>query len=241
MKLAGQAALVTGGSRGLGLAVARALSAEGAKVACMARPGAELDQAVAALRAGGADAIAAPADVTHTAQVNAAVAGVLERWGRLDVLVLNAGTWQAAGIAETTDEQWDLLVNLNLRGAFLPLRAAVPAMRKAGRGTVIGIGSVNALVGSAGAAAYSASKYGLRGLLESAALELRRDGIRVSVVYPHNMNSAHRPIAPDSDERRQNLEPEDVAAMVAFIAAAPPYVNVGTATVWPIAAGIGLR
>ena len=234
-------ALVTGASRGLGLAIAQALAAEGAKVVCMARPGAELDRAVATLRAGGADAISAPADVTQAAAVNGAVADVVKMWGRLDVLVLNAGTWQGAALADTTDEQWDLLVNLNLKGAFLPLRAAIPTMATAGSGTIVGIGSINSLVGSAGSAAYAASKWGLRGLLESAALELRPHGVRVSLVFPHNINSAGRAFAPDSVERRRNIEPADVAATVAFIAAAPAYMNIGSVNVWPAAAGIGLK
>jgi NADP-dependent 3-hydroxy acid dehydrogenase YdfG len=103
----------------------------------------------------------------------------------------------------------------------------------------VGIDSIGGLAGSAGAAAYSASKYGLRGLLESAALELRRSHVRVSAVYPHNINSAQRTIADDSPERFQNLEPEDIAALVAFVCAAPRHVAIGHVTIWPLHAGIG--
>ena len=241
MTLAGQVALVTGGSRGLGLAIARALAAQGARVACVARPGAELDAAVAGLVAAGAEAVAAPADVTASAEVNRAVAAVVGRWGRLDVLVLNAGTWKGASLADTSDELFDQLVNLNLKGAFYALRAAIPTMVAAGRGTVVGIDSIGGLAGSAGSGAYAASKWGLRGLLESAALELRPHGLRVSLLYPHNINSAGRDIPPDSPDRRRNLEPDDVAALVAFIAAAPPHVAIGHVNVWPQAAGIVVR
>ncbi len=241
MKLAGQVALVTGASRGLGLAIARALAGEGAKLACVARAGRELDEAVASLAAGGAGAFAAPADVTRDADVAAAVRGVLDRWGRIDVLVLNAGTWKGSPIAETSEETWDQLMNLNAKGAFLALRHALPAMIAAKRGSVIGIASIGALVGSAGSGAYSASKFALRGLLESAALELKPHHVRVSVVYPHNINSAGRAIDPGSAEREQNLEPADIAALVAHVACAPAHVAMPHVEVFPRAAAIGLK
>jgi len=238
MQLEGQVALVTGGSRGLGLAIARSLGAGGASVACVARPGPELDAAVASLAADGITAIAAPADVTSDAEVAGAIKATLDRFGRLDILVLNAGTWQGAPIHETTEAQWDLLLDLNLKGAFLALRHAIPAMIAAKRGTIVGIASLGGFVGQPGSAAYAASKWGLRGLLESAALELKPHRVRVSIVAPHNINSAKRAIAPGTRERDQNLEPEEVASLAAWICAAPEHVSVGNVTVWPVAAGI---
>ena len=237
MKLNDKVALITGASRGLGLSIARALAAEGATIAAMARPGAELDQAVAALTAGGARAVAAPADVTSAAAVNGAVQAVADRYGRLDILVLNAGTWQGALIRETTDAMWDGLIDLNLKGAFLALRAAIPHLTARRGATVVGIASLGGWVGQPGSAAYAASKYGLRGLLESAALELKPDRVRVSIVSPHNINSAGREIAP-GEERDKNLEPAEIASLVAWICAAPDHVSVGNVTIWPLAAGI---
>ena len=101
MRLEGQVAVITGASRGLGLAIARALAAEGAAIAAIARPGTELDDAVASLARGGARAIAAPADVTRAEEVERAMRAVVDRFGRIDILVLNAGTWQGAPIPET--------------------------------------------------------------------------------------------------------------------------------------------
>jgi NADP-dependent 3-hydroxy acid dehydrogenase YdfG len=238
MRLAKQVALVTGASRGLGAAIARALAAEGAAVACVARAGAELDSTVAALRAGGAQAIAAPADVTRETEVEAAVRAAAGQWSGLDIVVLNAGTWQGAPVHETSESQWDLLLDLNLKGAFLTLKHALPSLIAQKRGTVVAIGSLGGLVGQPGSAAYAASKWGLRGLLESVALEVKPHRVRVSLVHPHQMNSAGREIAPGSPERDRAVETADVAAMVAFICGAPEHVSIGNVTVWPLAAGI---
>jgi len=153
-------------------------------------------------------------------------------------VVLNAGTWQGAPIAETSEAMWDGLIDLNLKGAFLALRAAIPYLVRGGRGTVIGIDSLGGWVGQPGSAAYAASKWGLRGLLESAALELKPQRVRVSIVSPHNINSAGRAIAPGSPERDQNLEPGDIASLVAWICGAPDHVSVGNVTIWPLAAGL---
>ena len=238
MRLQDQVALVTGASHGLGLAISHALAAEGASIAGLARAGRGLDEAVAGLRAAGAQVHAVPADVTNAAQVEAAVRAVIERWGRLDIVVLNAGTWQGAPLHETSEEMWDLLLDLNLKGAFLTLKYAIPWLTAQGRGTVVGIDSLGGRVGQAGSAAYAASKWGLRGLLESAALELKPRRVRVSLVAPHRMNSAGRAIAAGSPERDHDLETADVAALVAFICTAPQHVAIGNATIWPLAAGI---
>jgi NAD(P)-dependent dehydrogenase (short-subunit alcohol dehydrogenase family) len=238
VRLERQVAIVTGGSRGLGLAIARALSAEGAAVALVARAGAELERAVAELEAGGARAMAAPADVTSAAQAEAAVRAAVERWGRLDIVVLNAGTWQGAPLHETSEAMWDHLLDLNLKGAFLTLRATLPWLIGQRHGTVVGIGSLGGTVGQPGSAAYAASKWGLRGLLESAALELKPHRVRVSLVHPHNINSAGRALEPAGPERDRAIEPAEIASLVAWICAAPEHVSVGNVTIWPIAAGI---
>lgn len=238
MTLDGQVALVTGGSRGLGLAIGHALRAAGASIACVARPGPALEEAVAALGGGSGHAIAAPADVTSWDEVGSAVRRTLEQWGRLDILVLNAGGWRGAPLHEMTEEDWDGLLDLNLKGAFLALRHVAPWFIEQGRGTIVGISSLGGWVGQPGSAAYVASKWGLRGLLETAALELKPHRVRVSIVSPHNVNSAGRSIEPGSGERDRSLEPAEVASLVAWICAAPEHVSVGNVTIWPLAAGI---
>jgi len=237
MKLEGRVAVITGASHGLGLAIAHELAAEGATLALVARAGEALDRAAAAFGASGR-AAAFPADVSSAAQVDAAMHAIVERWGRIDILVLNAGTWQGSPIAETEEAMWDRLIDLNLKGAFLALKAATPWLIARRQGTVVGISSLGGWVGQPGSAAYAASKWGLRGLLESAALELKPHRVRVSIVSPHNMNSAGRAIEPGSEERDQNLEPSEVASLVAWICTAPDHVSVGNVTIWPLSAGI---
>jgi len=238
MTLQGRTALITGASRGLGLAIARALSARGAAVACVARAGEELESAVAGLRREGARALAVAADVTNAAEVEAGVRATIAGLGGLDIVVANAGTWQGAPIHETSEEMWDRLLDLNLKGAFLTLKYSLPHLLEQRRGTIVGISSIGGWVGQPGSAAYAASKWGLRGLLESVALEAKPAGVRVSIVSPHNINSAGRKIDPASEERRHALEPAEIAELVAHVCATPDHVSIGNVSIWPISAGI---
>jgi NADP-dependent 3-hydroxy acid dehydrogenase YdfG len=238
MRLKDQVAVITGGSKGLGFAIAQALAAEGASIGILARSGKALDQAAKELRAAGADVLPLPADVTQSVEVESAMRMAVERWGRLDVLVLNAGMWKAAPITETSEADWDALLDLNLKGAFLSLKYALPWMTAQKRGTVIGIDSLGGTVGQPGQAAYAASKWGLRGLLESAALEAKPSRVRVSIIYPHQINSAGKAIEPGSEARDGAIEPAEVASLVAWICTAPDHVSVGNVSIWPLAAGV---
>jgi len=237
MTLAGRHAWITGASRGLGLAIARTLAGAGAAVTCVARPGAELDAAVAAIVREGGRAIAAPADVTRDAEVAAAVDAGVRAHGALDIVVLNAGTWLPGTVTETSEATWDLLLGLNLKHAFLALRHALPHVTRPG-GTIVGIDSIGGWVGAADACAYAASKWGLRGLLESVALEVKPARIRVSIVSPDAINSAGTPIEPGSDERAHTLDPADIASVVLHVCSAPAHVAIGNVHVWSIARAV---
>ena len=182
--LAGKTALVTGGSRGIGRAIALRLAAEGADVALCARQ-VEAAQAVAGeLQALGVRALARPADVAQSAQAGALIEAVLAEWGRLDILVNNAGITRDNLLLRMSEEEWDAVLDTNLKGAFNCCKAAARSMVRARSGRIINISSVVGLMGNAGQANYAASKAGLIGFTKSLAKELASRSIRVNVVAP---------------------------------------------------------
>jgi NAD(P)-dependent dehydrogenase (short-subunit alcohol dehydrogenase family) len=173
-------ALVTGGASGFGLEIARRLLAEGAAVAIADLPGERLEQAAAAL--GGVPALAA--DVRAPAQVRAAVDGAVGALGGLDTLVISAGVIHIKPLEDVSEAEWDLTLDVNLKGAFLTAQAAAPALRASGRGRIVAISSDAGRRGVPWLQAYTASKFGLIGLVESIAVELAGDGVTANCVCP---------------------------------------------------------
>jgi 3-oxoacyl-[acyl-carrier protein] reductase len=183
--LTGRVALVTGASRGIGAAVARTLAAQGALVAVGHRSGGSAAaEVVASIEAAGGRAVSLAFDVTDTASVDAAVQGLVERAGRLDVLVNNAGISKDALLLRLRDETLDALIDTNLKGAVRCARAALRPMLKQRSGRIVQISSVVAEQGNAGQAAYSATKAALIGFTKSLALEVAGRGITVNAVTP---------------------------------------------------------
>jgi 3-oxoacyl-[acyl-carrier protein] reductase len=182
--LAGQTALVTGASRGIGRAVAEALGRCGARVACAARNVEKLQETVAAIQAAGGAAEAFPCDVTNGESVQKLVDTIAEGWGRLDILVNNAGITQDTLLPRMTDQQWDDVIATNLRGTFLFTRAATRPMMQARYGRIINISSVSGIRGNPGQANYSASKAAVIGFSRTVARELASRKITVNVVAP---------------------------------------------------------
>ncbi|SDL83768.1 3alpha(or 20beta)-hydroxysteroid dehydrogenase [Glycomyces sambucus] len=178
--LAGRTAIVTGGARGIGEVYVRALHAEGARVV------------IADVLAGEGKALAdelegsrfCELDVSDEAAWDAAVAATLDAFGAVDVLVNNAGIANAAPIEHFTLAKWNAVIAVNLTGTFLGCRAVVPAMKAAGRGSIVNVSSVEGLRGSERLHGYTASKFGVRGLTKSLAVELGPDGVRVNSVHP---------------------------------------------------------
>jgi NAD(P)-dependent dehydrogenase (short-subunit alcohol dehydrogenase family) len=186
-KLAGRVALVTGGSTGIGRAAAELMAREGARVAITARRPERCDEAVAALRALGAEAIAIPGDVSDEAHVRDSVERTVGEWGRLDVVVPNAGiNGQFAPIEDLTADEWDTTQNINMRGTFLTTKYAIPHLREAGGGSIVVVSSVNGnrIFSNFGFTAYSCSKAAQVAFTKMAAVELARWKIRVNVVCP---------------------------------------------------------
>jgi 3-oxoacyl-[acyl-carrier protein] reductase len=225
--LNGKTALVTGGSRGIGRAIALRLAAEGADIAVCARQ-AEAAQAVAAeLQALGVKALARPADVASFEQAGALVEAVLAEWGRLDILVNNAGITRDNLLLRMGEEEWDAVLDTNLKGAFNCCKAAARTMVRARSGRLINISSVVGLMGNAGQANYAASKAGLCGFTKSLAKELASRNITANVVAPGLIPETG--MTGELDEKAlEKLQsqiplgrpgiPEDVAHAVAFLA-----------------------
>jgi 3-hydroxybutyrate dehydrogenase len=183
-ELTGRIALVTGGGRGIGRAVALSLASAGADVAVSGRNADLLDETVGAIRAIGRRAAAVVCDVGERSQVDAMVAQVKNDLGDPLILVNNAGIAGSAKLAETTDDMWEAMLRVNATGAFYCMRAVVPMMVEAKWGRVVNVASIAARAGAAYIAAYAASKHALLGLTRAVAAEVAARGITVNAVCP---------------------------------------------------------
>jgi 3-oxoacyl-[acyl-carrier protein] reductase len=225
--LSGQVAVVTGASRGLGRAIAIALAAAGAKVACVARDASKLAETVRAIRQSGGTAEAFSCDVTSGDNVQKTIDAVIEKWSRLDILVNNAGITKDTLFPRMSDEQWDDVINTNLRGTFLFMRAVTRPMMQQRFGRIINISSVSGLMGNPGQANYSASKAALIGMTRTVARELASRKITVNCVAPgfiaSEMTAAMGPALEEEVKKRVPAKrlgtPEEVADAVLFLAA----------------------
>jgi 3-oxoacyl-[acyl-carrier protein] reductase len=209
-------AVVTGGSRGIGLAIASALADLGFAVVITGREGARLDWSTAELRSRGHKCEGIVCDVSNLASVTEMGAQLREKYGRVDVLVNNAGIGGPASLLHELDPiDWNAIFNTNVRGAFYVMRVLVPLMITAGGGHIVNISSLAGKNPLPRGAAYSASKWALNGLTYSVAEELRAYNIRVSVVCPGSVNTEFSPHVGKATDRM--LKPEDVAHVVTML------------------------
>ena len=226
LDLTGTTALVTGGTRGIGRAVVLALAQAGASVAFTYRASAEAaDALVAELEAGGTEALAIQAEASDAAQAEAAVAAVVDTWGRIDALVVNAGITRDGLMIRMTEADWQAVIDTNLTGAFLVCKAAYRPMMKQRSGSIVTLSSVVGVTGNAGQANYAASKAGLIGFTKSLAKELAGRGVRANVVAPGyiatDMTAAVSEKAMEGIEAQIPLgkagQPEDIANAVVWL------------------------
>jgi NAD(P)-dependent dehydrogenase (short-subunit alcohol dehydrogenase family) len=227
LELPGRVAVVTGAARGIGFAIAERLSRAGASVVI-----ADVDEggaaaAVERLREGGGKAAAAPADVTSPEEVAAMVERALDAFGKLDVLVNNAGiTGRDAPLWEITDEDWEKVLALNLSATFYCCRAVVPHMRERRSGTIVNVASISGKEGNPNMAPYSVSKAGVICLTKALAKEVIQDGVRVNCVAPAVIETPILDqLQPEAIEYMESKipmgrmgRPEEVAAVVHFLA-----------------------
>jgi 3-oxoacyl-[acyl-carrier protein] reductase len=221
--LAGRTALVTGSTRGIGRAIAEALAGAGARVAVVGRDQAKAAEAAAAI-GGGAQGFAA--DVTDPASIVALVDAVEKAFGQIDILVNNAGLTRDNILFRIKDDDWDTVLDANLRGAFLAIRAISRGMIKRRWGRIINIASIVGITGNKGQANYAASKAGLIGLTKSVAKELGSRNVLVNAVAPGfietDMTAAMTPDARAALSGQIPLErlgsPRDIAGVVTFLA-----------------------
>jgi len=229
LELAGQTAVITGGGRGIGAAVARALAGEGCHVALVdAGAFAEARAVADAIRASGGRAIALEADVSDVGAAERCVAAALQEFGRVDILVANAGVARDAVVWKMTEAQWDEVLDVNLKGCFAYCRAIAPALRAQKHGRIVTIASINGLRGKFGQANYAASKAGVIALTKTLARELGSAGVTANCVAPGLVRTemtASLPAEVVENAKRESAlgrvaEPEDVAQAVAFLCSA---------------------
>src|SRR5882672_4620785 len=210
MTLKGKVAIVTGGTKGIGRAIAAALIGEGLSVCIAARNQSEIDAATGEL---GGGTIGLVCDVRNYDQVKALFEYTIKKLGGLDVLVNNAGIGIFETVEQTSPEEFRAVLETNLFGVYYCCHEAIPEMRRRGGGYIINISSLAGANPHPGMAAYNASKFGLNGFSEALMQEVRHDGIKVSYIMPGSVNTEFGGDSP-SDEKSWQLTPQDIARVV---------------------------
>ncbi len=190
MRLENKVAFISGGARGIGAAQARLFAREGAKVVIGDLLDEEGRKTEAEINETGAECLFVHLDVTDEESWRQGIAATVSRFGKLDVLVNNAGIYRTHRVEDTTSEEWDLVFNINAKGVFLGTKQAIPEMRKAGGGSIINMSSIAGLIGSHDQSAYNASKGAVRLLTKSTAIQYAREGIRANSIHPGTVETS---------------------------------------------------
>jgi NAD(P)-dependent dehydrogenase (short-subunit alcohol dehydrogenase family) len=219
--VAERAALVTGGSSGIGLAIARALCEDGYGVTVSARRPDKLETAAAGLRDEGFDVHVVPAQMTDEEQIGALFASHRDRYGRLDVLVNNAGVGIGEAMHEITTKKLDIQIGANLRGVIIATREGLPMLREAGaehgKALIVNTASIAGKAGQAWLSVYSATKAGVVGFSQATQRECAHDGIQVTALCPGFVDTAMTEFVKEQVPAEEMIRPEDIAASVRFL------------------------
>ncbi|HET6928709.1 MAG TPA: SDR family NAD(P)-dependent oxidoreductase [Candidatus Acidoferrum sp.] len=249
-RLAGKSAVITGGGTGIGQAIALAFAREGARVAVAGRRKAKLEETLRLLQEAGCTGLALECDVTKAADTERAVKSAEAAFGKVDVLVNNAGALSVSTVESIAEDDWDRVMATNVKGPYLMSRAALPAMRRAGGGSIINVGSVLGIVAIRDRAAYCASKGAVSMLTRAMALDHAGDNIRVNCLCPSIVESdMTRNLFAETEAGRQAREsrlasiplgrfgkPADIAGLAVFLASEESSWMTGT--VIPVDGGV---
>lgn len=230
--LKGKVAFVTGAGRGIGRAIAIALANEGVNVGLLARTETALKEVVSVVEGLGVKAAYAAVDVSSLEQVEQSIAKLTTELGKADILINNAGIGKFETLLEMDPEEWKRIIDVNLMGPYYVTRTVLPQLIEKNSGDIINISSTNGLNGAATSSAYSASKFGIIGLTESLAQEVRRNNIRVTALTPSTVATelaVKTDLIPDGKEEKY-IQPEDIAEFIISQLKLHPRIYVKTAS-----------
>jgi NADP-dependent 3-hydroxy acid dehydrogenase YdfG len=242
MELEDSVALVTGASSGIGEATAKALAADGASVAIAARREDRLESVADDIESAGGEALVLPTDVTEEDEVVAMVRDTVDAFGRLDVLVNNAGVMLLEPVSRADRDNWRQMMEVNLLGLMNATHEAVDVMTEQGQGHVVNVSSVAGVNATATASGYNASKFGVNGFSEALRQEMASEGVRVTVVEPGAVETELPQHIPDEQVKKQmaerfgdveSLKPEDIANAIVYTVSQPQRVSLNELLIRP--------
>ncbi|QTN00622.1 3-ketoacyl-ACP reductase [Sediminibacillus dalangtanensis] len=231
--LQGKVAYITGGGKGIGRATALALAKEGVKIGLIARTLSDLQAVAEEITAHGGEAAYATADVSDLSQVEAAVKAIEQKIGSADILINNAGIGKYDTFLDFDPEDWKRVIEVNLMGVYYVTRTVLPQLIKKNRGDIINISSTSGLRGTPGSSAYSASKFGLLGMTESLAQEVRKHNIRVAALTPSTVATelVFKDKLDEVDQEKY-MQPEDLAEYMVAQLKLHPRIFIKSASLW---------
>ena len=233
MNLEGKVALITGAGRGIGRSIALTLARAGADLAITSRTASQLEGVATEIKSLGKEVVASSTDISKEDEVGGFVKKTLDRFEKIDILVNNAGTFRGAHVVDMPTEDWDRIINTNLRGTFFMTRAVLPSMIERSDGTIVMVSSTSSKRADPGGSAYAASKFGMMGFAMSLLYEVREHNVRVVVVSPSAVDT--RPLPTEeipAGGSGARLRAEDIAETVLHMVSLPNRALVREVEVW---------